>query len=98
MPELDVCAPCIISVNDIFYIFVEKMRINDGTQNFKNALQMMFACYYVFNMQYMKETTSTLEFLQRYFAGIHPETGGKGKAVAKNKVLGLYNKLRDFKI
>lgn len=35
--------------------------------DFTTALAALFACYYVFNLEYQVEASTTLEFVQRYF-------------------------------
>ncbi|KAI4832563.1 hypothetical protein KUCAC02_015526 [Chaenocephalus aceratus] len=61
--------------------------ISEGiTPTFLTGLTAVFAIYYVFNLQYQEEAACTLEFIQRRFIGINPESGTKairGKVVSK---------------
>lgn len=69
----------------------------EKTSCFIEALKMLMCVYYMFNMEYPKNSTCTLEFLQKYFLNIHPTCGSKSRKVStKYKVLSLFNKLRDI--
>lgn len=37
----------------------------DGSANFIDAFVMLFACYYVFNVEYQEAAACTLELVQR---------------------------------
>lgn len=81
----------------MFYLFIEAAQI-ERTYCFYEALQMLMSSYYVFNMEYPTHCACTLEFIQKYFLNIHPDTGTKSrKNATKYKVLSLFNKLRDIK-
>lgn len=69
----------------------------DKTCCFYEALQMLMASYYIFNMEYPTSSTCTLEFLQKYFLNIHPDCGTKSrKSTTKYRVLSFFNKLRNI--
>ncbi|XP_029157655.1 uncharacterized protein LOC114930077 isoform X2 [Nylanderia fulva] len=98
--EPPVVAPCIIIIDDpacrMFYLYIEKLLI-ERTYCFYEALKMLMSVYYIFNMEYPKNSTCTLEFLQKYFLNIHPACGSKSHKVStKYKVLSLFNKLRNI--
>ncbi|XP_041824837.1 uncharacterized protein LOC121629269 [Melanotaenia boesemani] len=44
------------------------------TSNFTTALAVLFASYYVFNIEYPAEAATSLEFIQRFFVRIMPNT------------------------
>uniref|UniRef100_A0A0F8AHU0 Uncharacterized protein n=1 Tax=Larimichthys crocea TaxID=215358 RepID=A0A0F8AHU0_LARCR len=46
-------------------------------QNIVAGMATLFSCYYVFNLVYQEEASSTLEFIQRCFIGISPTSGTK---------------------
>ena len=75
---------------------MENEVLNGGSCYFKDALLQLFAIYYNFNLEYPKQTSNTLEFIQRYMMKIHPDVGTKNKKTAsKMKIISLINKLRD---
>lgn len=80
----------------MFYLYIERSQI-ERTDNFHEALQMLIASYFIFNMEYPTNYSCTLEFLQQYFLNIHPSSGSKSmKASTKRKILSFFNKLRDI--
>uniref|UniRef100_A0A9J8DLI9 Uncharacterized protein n=1 Tax=Cyprinus carpio carpio TaxID=630221 RepID=A0A9J8DLI9_CYPCA len=48
------------------------LQLSDRSE-FTSALAVLFASYYVFNMEYPAEAATTLEFIQRFFIRINPE-------------------------
>ncbi|KAM9771114.1 uncharacterized protein ACBT44_004586 isoform 2-T2 [Syngnathus typhle] len=42
--------------------------------DFTIALATLFACYYVFNLEYQVEACTTLEFIQRFLVRINPDS------------------------
>ncbi|XP_068506225.1 uncharacterized protein [Syngnathus scovelli] len=42
--------------------------------DFTTALATLFACYYVFNLEYQVEACTTLEFIQRFLVRINPDS------------------------
>ncbi|CAL8263268.1 unnamed protein product [Merluccius merluccius] len=42
--------------------------------NFTTALAALFACFYVFNLEYQVEASTTLEFVQRFLVRINPDS------------------------
>lgn len=79
----------------MFYLYIENLLI-EKTYCFYEALQILMSVYYIFNMEYPKNSTCTLEFVQRYFLNIHPTDGSKSRKATKYKILSLFNKLRDI--
>ncbi|XP_076841673.1 uncharacterized protein LOC143485891 [Brachyhypopomus gauderio] len=53
--------------------------------DFITALAVLFASFYVFNIEYQVEAATTLEFVQRYFVRINPDSS---KCTAKFKKSG----------
>lgn len=79
---------------EIFYIFIEQEKLPESTLSLQNALHVLIACNFVFNMMYNKDCSQTMEFLQ-ILAGIHTNFGrSKKKTVqSKSKVLNFYKSL-----
>lgn len=90
-------SPIITSVNGTYYTYIEKINIH-GADTLLQAVQHLMCCYFILNLKYVPATECTLEFMQRFFLKIHPERGTKGKAANKGKIMGLYNKLREFEM
>ncbi|KAI9531216.1 hypothetical protein NQZ68_000712 [Dissostichus eleginoides] len=73
--------------------------VGGSVLNFVDALMLMFAAYYCVNISYRSELGATLEFLQRCFLGINPETGSKAKKRHGNSnphVSTFFRKIVDF--
>lgn len=70
----------------------------ENGENFTEALKMCFAMYFNFDLMYPKDVSTTLEFIQRYFYKIHPDSGTKSKklSTSKKRVINLINKLCKF--
>lgn len=51
--------------------------------DFTTALAALFACYYVFNLEYQVEASTTLEFVQRFLVRINPDSN---KCTAKEQM------------
>ena len=75
-----------------YAVFFERKRINNSLYD---SYTVAFALYYRANIQYPTKLSSTLEFIQRYYAKIHPDEGTKSKkkTISKNKVLRFINRL-----
>uniref|UniRef100_H2YVL5 Uncharacterized protein n=2 Tax=Ciona savignyi TaxID=51511 RepID=H2YVL5_CIOSA len=103
--------PCILAVGGCsvlsasrFYIAVDKQVVIKDIILAEDALALLFASYYVFNIEYPANGTVTMEFLQRAFA----EVEGGGAKIIKNgrkksringinsKLLSLLNAVNDF--
>jgi hypothetical protein len=52
----------------LYYLFAERMLINDTSTDFINAIEQLFAVFFNFNMSYPEKATKTMIFIQRYFA------------------------------
>ena len=59
-----VCLDESLSVATTFKVVIER-RICYSTDDFFTAAAVMFAAYYVFNLEYAADTSATLEFIQR---------------------------------
>ncbi|KAM4536222.1 uncharacterized protein PAE49_020872 [Odontesthes bonariensis] len=68
-------------------VSLEGSVICEGSQpSFLSGLAAVFSTYYTFNLQYEGEAARTLEFIQRRFVGINPETdtrAGGGRLVSR---------------
>lgn len=51
------------------------------------------AVYFVFEREYVKDTESVLEFIQRYVFKINPTVGNKGKTAKKRRIFTLIEKI-----
>ncbi|KAG5874916.1 hypothetical protein JTB14_023942 [Gonioctena quinquepunctata] len=69
----------------------EKIEILKSV-TFMEVFSLMFALYFIFNLEYPSKIGATLEMVQRYHMKIHPASGGKSKKT-KNKVLNLMKKI-----
>uniref|UniRef100_A0A3B1JNM8 Uncharacterized protein n=1 Tax=Astyanax mexicanus TaxID=7994 RepID=A0A3B1JNM8_ASTMX len=56
---------------------IEGQVVLSSQPNFAAGLAALFASFYNFNLEYQKEASCTLEFIQRCFVGINPTTGSK---------------------
>ncbi|XP_039594613.1 uncharacterized protein LOC120516762 isoform X1 [Polypterus senegalus] len=65
-------SPCIIFCGDslltasCFMLSVDKNVVKENIPVFLEAFEMMFAAYYIFNIQYPSDVGSTLEFIQSF--------------------------------
>ncbi|KAG5900594.1 hypothetical protein JTB14_017452 [Gonioctena quinquepunctata] len=67
----------------IHYVYFKKKNIgNDGEATFLDALKVAYALYFILNKKYPKDLSTTMEFLQRMFLKIHPDSGSKSKKVS----------------
>lgn len=89
--------PTIIKSNDLYFVVLEKSIIdNDGYSEFVDAMKAAFGLYYTLNLSYPPKFSKVLEFIQRFFLKIHPDSGTKSKKSgnSKNAVFTLINKLK----
>ncbi|XP_039592264.1 uncharacterized protein LOC120515387 [Polypterus senegalus] len=78
---------------------IEGQVVMGPHHDFVNGIATIFASYYNFNLQYPEDASSTLEFIQRFFLGINPESGSKSKKKhghINQQVCTLLRKLIDF--
>ena len=62
--------------------------------NFKNALQLLIATYFVFNRTYPKSNASTLQFIQLYMCNMDTTNANRCRLQTfKNKAITLYRKV-----
>ena len=75
----------------------DERRMNSST-NFMDALLWACASFFVSNRYYPQEYACTLEFLQRYAVGLHPESGSKSSSGSRIivRVTTLYKKLTKY--
>lgn len=80
-----------------YWVVTERQQIVN-VSSFKEGLEIVFALYYVLNLEYPKPAANSFESMQRYFLKIHPDQGTKNKkgSLSKSKIIGLLTKLRDF--
>ncbi|XP_067659572.1 uncharacterized protein [Haliotis asinina] len=85
-----------------YTVMCDHLVISPRLNSFIDAFAMLFASFYVFNIEYQTGSAVTLEFIQRCFVRLNPEKGSKGckekrkKTVMSAKVLKLINELADF--
>ncbi|XP_038568450.1 uncharacterized protein LOC119898317 [Micropterus salmoides] len=85
---------------DMWVMSMEGACVMGPHSNLLHGLAAVFAAYYVFNLQYPAEAASTLEFIQRAFCGINPQTGSKAekRRGLNAPVCTLLRKLLDFEL
>ncbi|KAJ8048985.1 hypothetical protein HOLleu_01518 [Holothuria leucospilota] len=85
-----------------FCLYVDGVAVNKKLHSFFGALTALFASFYCFNIEYPVEVSNTLEFIQRFFAGINPDRGSKTekskrkRTAVSSKILELTNTLTNF--
>uniref|UniRef100_A0A8C4RPV3 Si:dkey-15h8.17 n=1 Tax=Erpetoichthys calabaricus TaxID=27687 RepID=A0A8C4RPV3_ERPCA len=97
-PEVSVKAACVLLL--LMAYFKEPkdailLQDNDATKH----SPLDYTSYYNLNLQYPDDASSTLEFIQRCFLGINPESGSKSKKKhghINQQVCTLLRKLIDF--
>ncbi|KAG5868724.1 hypothetical protein JTB14_001057 [Gonioctena quinquepunctata] len=80
----------------IYYVYFEKDTVgNDGEATFLDALKVAYALYFILNIKYPKDLSTTMEFLQRMFLKIHLDSGSKSKkaSAVRMKFFNFINKL-----
>lgn len=55
---------------------METETVLEIDEDFIEAFIVLFALYFNFNLQYPKEVSNTLEFIQPYHFKMHPEGAG----------------------
>ncbi|CAM1312336.1 Uncharacterised protein g5950 [Pycnogonum litorale] len=102
--------PCLLIFGDTileserYMLAVDQKVVCEEISDFSSGLAMLFAAFYVFNIMYPEEAGTALEFIQRCFVCINPETGTKvSKGTKKKKkesispkVVTLIKELSDF--
>ncbi|KAG5876893.1 hypothetical protein JTB14_003217 [Gonioctena quinquepunctata] len=87
-----ILSPCLLQdSNNQYSVIFEKIEILKSV-TFMEGFSLMFALYFIFNLEYPSKIGATLEMVQRYHIKIHPASGGKSKKT-KNKVLNLMKKI-----
>ncbi|KAG8170705.1 hypothetical protein JTE90_008092, partial [Oedothorax gibbosus] len=74
--------PCLVICDNehshkSYMVAVDKKVVNETTPTFERAFYMLFASFFVFNIEYTETACSTLEFVQRCFLNINPDKGTK---------------------
>ncbi|XP_074040911.1 uncharacterized protein [Leptinotarsa decemlineata] len=78
-----------------FFVYYEKGAINQkGFSTFNEAFQIAFSLYFNLNLKYPSNISLTMEFVQRYFLKIHPDSGTKSRSVGLKRVINLMNKMK----
>ncbi|XP_041952199.1 uncharacterized protein LOC121712172 isoform X1 [Alosa sapidissima] len=89
-------------VSNKWMLTIEKQVVMTPHSSFTAGLATLFATLYTFNLEYQEEASCVLEFIQRCFVGINPDTGSKASSGKKKrhtinvKVCTLLRKLMDF--
>ncbi|XP_038059410.1 uncharacterized protein LOC119730514 [Patiria miniata] len=65
-----------------------KVVCASSSTDFMTGLAFLFGSYYILNLEYQAEAATTLEFIQRCFMRINPESGSKCTAKGKSKRTG----------
>ncbi|XP_049527118.1 uncharacterized protein LOC119459130 isoform X4 [Dermacentor silvarum] len=95
--------PTVIALGSIFskqcFVTCDHEVLFSQALSFTEATCLMFLCYYVFNITYAEEGSTTLEFLQRLLFHIQPSTGTKAqgkksRTSVHNKIMSLARKLQ----
>ncbi|KAG5862749.1 hypothetical protein JTB14_001596 [Gonioctena quinquepunctata] len=66
----------LISKDNQYSVIFEKIEILKSV-TFMEGFSLMFALYFIFNLEYPSKIGATLEMVQRYHMKIHPASGGK---------------------
>ncbi|KAJ4922354.1 hypothetical protein JOQ06_025891 [Pogonophryne albipinna] len=97
------CTPCILIRDDhLFEIAVDQEGVNDHITSPIVALSYAFCLFYVCNIEYPKEMSLTLAFMQRVFFGMNPDRGSKAEMKGKKqhhippKLSKLVTELKEF--
>ncbi|XP_047129716.2 uncharacterized protein LOC105849988 [Hydra vulgaris] len=89
--------------SEYFYVLIEK-KLSYTFTDALSAVSVLFAIYYVMNMQYDPNVFATLEFIQRYMVDYNPENvknNAKGKkpgTVVCPRVLTLIRELNSYSL
>ncbi|KAG5285631.1 hypothetical protein AALO_G00005600 [Alosa alosa] len=89
-------------VSNKWMLTIEKQVVMTPHSNFTAGPATLFATFYTFNLEYQEEASCVLEFIQRCFVGINPDTGSKASSGKKKRhtinvnVCTLLRKLMDF--
>ncbi|PIK51175.1 hypothetical protein BSL78_11929 [Apostichopus japonicus] len=105
--DLKSTSPCIIIQGPNMYtgrkfmLAVDMVIVNDHIQTFESAMIMLFAMFFILNIEYPSEGATLMEFIQRCFVGLNPEKGRKTPKSKKSypvnpKILALVGNLKEF--
>lgn len=65
-------------------------------QTFLDAVELVYAAYFVFNFAYPRELSNTLEYVQRYYVGYNPHIKMVTLANSRPRIANFIKKLKDF--
>ncbi|XP_071854825.1 uncharacterized protein [Apostichopus japonicus] len=105
--DLKSTSPCIIIQGPNMYtgrkfmLAVDMVIVNDHIQTFESAMTMLFAMFFILNIEYPSKGATLMEFIQRCFVGLNPEKGRKTPKSKKSypvnpKILALVGNLKEF--
>lgn len=79
-------------------MYADGELVNSSARSFKEAFIQTFCLYFIFNIQYPKDISQLLEFVQRYFFVYYTETsrGRKKNLTSMAKVMRLLCKINEF--
>ncbi|XP_041960247.1 uncharacterized protein LOC121718897 isoform X1 [Alosa sapidissima] len=72
-----------ILTSERWMLSIEGRVVIPPSADFTSALATLFACFYVFNLEYQVEASTTLEFVQRFLVRINPDSS---KCTAKEQI------------
>lgn len=79
-----------------YSVAMEGTKLNlDPCMSLRNTLELCFALYFNFNLEYPVKACNTFELLQRYYCKLYPEQGTKNKKSKKLKIISFIRKVRD---
>ncbi|XP_022651875.1 uncharacterized protein LOC111246475 isoform X1 [Varroa destructor] len=102
LPELAVSQPMIIGVGSSIFsceyrVIVERQQFfTPPPTTFLDALEWVYAAYFVFNFAYPRELSNTLEYVQRYYVGYNPHIKMVTLANSRPKIANFLKKMKDF--
>ncbi|XP_063931266.1 uncharacterized protein LOC135143334 [Zophobas morio] len=77
------------------YNIVMEQEIINTYLEMDQALNEVFALYFMFNLEYPKKSSLTWEFIQFFFLKIYPQIGSKNlKKNSQTKIIGFFHKLQ----
>jgi hypothetical protein len=84
------------NLSSTYYIYAERTRISEGTNDFTCAMQDLMCVHYVYNFMYLKKTEKFLELMQQYLLKIIPRKGSKSTATRVGQVQRAVKKTIDI--
>lgn len=92
--------PIIIGVGESifncdYHVVVERQLLY-SPKTYLDALELVYAAYFVFNLAYPKELLNTFEYVQRYYVGYNPPIKMVTLSHTRPKIALFLKKLKDF--